>query len=340
MTNNNRYTLKRKNNKKIKNNKSIKRKYMDYKCNKLNVSRIHTIVYYDMGNIKGEPVIVLSGGPGEVVGNPKKLSKLFDMRRYHIIMVEQRGIGKSRPLGELKSNTTNDLVEDIEMVRKDLISNYGDSKSKIDILGMSWGSYVGLSYSIKYPCNVKRLVLRSVFLCSKEEFNDIENGDLYKKIHPDYYDKYSEGMKGKKSILENYIESIEKGSKDKMRRFLDFESNTVSMYPYIGKKKSKLSNDDMLMSKLQAHYFKNECFYKDMLSKNNMERMKDIDVIIINGRYDLSTPAYYAYRLHKMLPNSLIYLTVAGHSLVDKENWEIISEIYGGNKNGWKQISK
>jgi proline iminopeptidase len=63
----------------------------------------------------------------------------FDPSVYRIVLMDQRGAGKSTPHAELKENTTWHLVEDVETLRKHL----GIDRWTI-VFGGSWGSSLSL----------------------------------------------------------------------------------------------------------------------------------------------------------------------------------------------------
>ena len=127
----------------------------------LPVSDLHTIYVEESGNKNGKPVIFLHGGPGG--GVDPKYRRYFNPDKWHIIMFDQRGCGKSTPFAELKENTTWDLVDDIEKIRNHL------SIDRWVIYGGSWGSTLSLAYSQTYPDSCKALILRGIFLVRKKE---------------------------------------------------------------------------------------------------------------------------------------------------------------------------
>ena len=127
----------------------------------LPVSDIHSIYVEESGNKNGKPVIFLHGGPGG--GIDSSYRQYFDPEKWRIIMFDQRGCGKSTPFAELKENTTWDLVEDIEKIRKHLgIDSWV-------VFGGSWGSTLSLAYSQTHPSSCKGLILRGIFLVRKKE---------------------------------------------------------------------------------------------------------------------------------------------------------------------------
>ena len=127
----------------------------------LKVSDLHTIAWFEYGNRAGKPVLFVHGGPGG--GTAPMNARYFDPEAYRIVLVDQRGCGKSLPFAELEENTTGDLVEDFEKVRKTLgIDTW-------QVFGGSWGSTLALSYAIAHPERVTELVLRGIFLLRHKE---------------------------------------------------------------------------------------------------------------------------------------------------------------------------
>ena len=122
----------------------------------LKVSDLHTIAYSIYGNPNGKPVLFVHGGPGG--GTDPYMARYFDPKIYRIILVDQRGCGKSTPFAEIRENTTYDSVRDFEKLRVEL------GVDKWQIFGGSWGSTLALAYSIENPERVTELVLRGIFL--------------------------------------------------------------------------------------------------------------------------------------------------------------------------------
>jgi len=127
----------------------------------LQVSDKHKIYYHQYGKPDGEVIIQLHGGPGSN-SKPKHVEP-YDLKRFRVVLFDQRGCGKSEPKGLLENNTTKDLVEDIERLREHL------QIDKWYIHGPSWGSTLALLYAEKYPDRVRKLLLRGVFFASKAE---------------------------------------------------------------------------------------------------------------------------------------------------------------------------
>jgi proline iminopeptidase len=308
------------NNNKTKNMRKKYTKLKPYSTDSIQVSDIHNVFFYQYGNPMGIPVFFIHGGPGDF-SNPKVIS-LFNTNKYRIIMIDQRGCGKSTPFCETKENTTDNLVDDMHVIREYLSLH----DKKIILFGVSWGTFLALSYAIKYPSDIKRIILRSVFLCSQNEFNDIENGDFVKKILPDVYDDYIKNIKNIKRPMKEVYNKINNNSQSYLSKMYHYEKAQLNLVPNITKRSNKTVKKYTCAAKMQSHYFSNKCFSTNILSKMNL--IQHIPVTIVHGRYDLSTPAYYAYLLHKSLPKSQIFFTIAGHSMTDKENWNKLTSIF------------
>ena len=134
-----------------------------YESNFLKVSDIHTIAYSLYGNPKGKPALFIHGGPGG--GVVPDYARFFNPKKYFIILVDQRGCGKSTPFGETRENTTQNLIADFEQLRKLL------GVKKWQLFGGSWGSTLSLAYAIAHPDVVSELVLRGIFTLRKKELD-------------------------------------------------------------------------------------------------------------------------------------------------------------------------
>lgn len=253
---------------------------------------LHTLYVQEWGNPKGIKILYLHGGPGDGCSN--KYKAIFDTEKHYVIFLDQRGSGNSKPYGSIKANTTKNLVKDIELVR---------SKLEIDswiVYGKSWGSTLALCYTIAYPSSIKSLIIGGVYLGTKDEINWIEEGKL-EKFYPDIWEE----QKGKE--LDSFLYAqvvIPALSLDDRHAKID-----------------KAEFDDTPI-KIERHFNKNANFLPDNYVLNNSLSIK-CPVAIIQGRYDMITPPISAYKLHKALPNSKLYLTIAGHKSSDRGNYDV-----------------
>ena len=134
----------------------------------LKVSKLHEIYWEEMGNPVGVPILFLHGGPGAGIAPVHR--RFFDPYYYRIILFDQRGAGKSKPKAECRENTTQDLMKDIEELRRHLgIDNWL-------VFGGSWGSTLAIAYGELYPDSCLGFVLRGVFLGQEWEIEWFMNG--------------------------------------------------------------------------------------------------------------------------------------------------------------------
>ena len=132
-----------------------------YETGYLPLSAGHVMYWEQAGNPNGRPVLFLHGGPGAGAGTVHR--RFFDPGHWRIVIFDQRGAGRSRPLGGLDNNTTSDLVADIEILRRHLAID------RFLLFGGSWGSTLALAYAQAHPERVAGAVLRGVFLGRPQE---------------------------------------------------------------------------------------------------------------------------------------------------------------------------
>ena len=130
---------------------------------RLAVDGLHTLYFEQSGNAQGVPVVVLHGGPG--AGSSPSHRRFFDPAFYRIVVFDQRGAGRSTPHGELRDNTTQHLIADLEALRRQL------GIERWLLFGGSWGSTLALAYAQTHPQRCLGLVLRGIFLCRRHEID-------------------------------------------------------------------------------------------------------------------------------------------------------------------------
>ena len=286
----------------------------------LQVSDIHQVYYELCGNPEGKPVFVLHGGPGG--GSSPFMRRFCDPDKFLIVLHDQRGCGKSTPFAELKENTTQNLVEDIEKLRKHL--NLGP----IIILGGSWGATLGLAYAEAYPENVAGMVLRGVFCCTQDEIDHYYHGGV-RKFFPETYDKLLATLPdpNRRPLPNYFLELLETAdSTERMRisnawvkyevKIASLEVSDVWLDSVFG---GEASEEGLSMSLLENYYIANGCFMEEGQLLRDLDKIADIPITFVNGRYDMICPPITAYRLHQRLPNSkLVIAEGAGHWMGDE----------------------
>jgi proline iminopeptidase len=282
----------------------------------LKVSDIHDIYYELCGNPEGKPVFVIHGGPG--AGCSPYMRRFFDPDKFLIVLHDQRGCGRSKPIAELKENTTQNLVEDIEGLRKDL------DLDKIILFGGSWGSTLSLAYAETYPEHVCGLLLRGVFLGTKEESNNIVT-NVIPKFFPESYETMVEAVPVDTSGYSadtwlRLLQSENHADRVKYAKIMSrYEFKACGLHMEDELLDEYYGSDDNIehihtMALMEMHYVANNCFLEEGQLLKDVHRIQHIPITIVNGRYDMVCPPYTAYKLHKKLPGSkLIIVEVAGH---------------------------
>jgi len=288
-----------------------------YKTDYLKVSDTHELYYELCGNPDGKTVFTLHGGPGGA--SSPYMRRFFNPEKFHIIQHDQRGSGKSKPFAEIRENTTQHLIEDIEQLRKHL------KLDKIILFGGSWGSTLGLAYAEAYPENVSGLVLRGIFTATKEEIDHFYHGGV-SKFFPDTYDKFISALpEPDKHPLPAYLLSLIQSDDPAIRKkycevWARYEIKIASLvFPDHEVTKVIKSFDPEAFGVLENYYMANNCFLKEGQLFQEADKIKNIPLIMVNGRYDVICPPITAYQLHKKLSKSeLIIAEESGHWMGEK----------------------
>lgn len=292
---------------------------------RLQVDELHQIYWEECGNPNGFPVLFLHGGPG--VGTEKSNRTFFDPTFYRIILFDQRGCGKSLPYGCLKNNTTWDLVEDINKLKKFL------SIDRCLLFGGSWGSTLALTYAIKYPENVSGLILRGIFLSRQQEidwFYKEGANHLSPKAWQIFIDNIPIEKQGDlvaayhdKLHSDSYWAQIDAAAAWVLWEFANLQS--VPDYRLRLLLNSKLlfytfaiifANQNKTQAQIMNHYFINKSFFEtDNWILENIHKIQHIPGIIIQGEADQICPWKNAEELHLNWPiSTFLLIPNAGHA--------------------------
>lgn len=286
-----------------------------FKTGYLEVSPLHRIYFELHGSPQGKPVFVLHGGPG--FGCYPRLAQYFDPEKFLIVLHDQRGAGRSRPPGELRENTTQHLVADIERLRQHL-----EIDGKIVIFGGSWGSTLALAYAETHPDQVSGMVIRGVHTGTKDEIDNAFAGEAMRQFFPDAMARLEAALPSSLTEFEPkaLLELFEKGDDDLVRKvghaWIRFAIKTGHMHAPDEKVEQGWGDyDSRPAMKIDCHYASNRFFLEEGQLLRDAHKLKDIPLTIINGRYDMVCPPVTAWRLHQRLPKSkLIIVEQAGHS--------------------------
>jgi len=286
----------------------------------LKVSDLHTIFYEEVGNPKGKPIVFLHGGPGG--GINAKYRRFFDPKFYRVILFDQRGCGKSTPRNELRENTTWDLVEDMEKLRR----NCGVERWVV--FGGSWGSTLALAYAISHPERTLGMILRGIFLCRRSEI-DWFYQEGASQIYPDAWDKYlqpiPEGERG--NLVEAYFRRLTGTNLQEQikaaKAWSIWEASTSRLIPDADAI-ARFENPDeaITFASIECHYFIHNSFFEtDSFLLEKADEISHIPCRIVQGRYDVVCPARSAWDLAKAMPNADLRIVAdAGHSPFEPGN--------------------
>ncbi|MCR9225305.1 MAG: prolyl aminopeptidase [Hyphomonas sp.] len=284
----------------------------------LRVSDLHEIYWEESGNPDGLPVIGIHGGPGG--GSSPEMRRFFDPTIYRIILMDQRGCGKSTPHSELRENDTWSLVDDIETVREHL------GIDKWVLFGGSWGSTLALAYAVTHTDRVLGLILRGIFLLTEREIRWFYQEGA-SRLFPDAYDRYVAPIpEGERHDLLEAFHSRLTGTNKAERRaaakaWACWEGETITIQGPTSRPK-RFEEDDFAdaFARIECHFFYNKGFFeKDgWLLEQVAQKLGDTPGIIVHGRYDVVTPLSTAWGLKKAWPNADLHIIGnAGHSSLE-----------------------
>ena len=288
-----------------------------YNHGTLQVSDLHTLYFEESGNPKGKPVVLLHGGPGG--GSIPEYRRYFDPVKWRIVMFDQRGCGKSTPHSELNQNTTWDLVSDIEKLRMHL------GIEQWVVFGGSWGSTLSLAYSETHPQHCLGLILRGIFMLRQKEIRWFyQEGTSY--IFPDAWEEYLKPIPVAEHddlVSAYYRRLTSSDSKTRLeaaRAWSIWEASTSKLFPDPDLiQKLGESHFADAFARIECHYFVNKGFFdsEDQLLRN-VDRIRHIPGVIVQGRYDVVCPMVSAWDLHRAWPEAeLMVIPDAGHSMME-----------------------
>lgn len=279
----------------------------------LTVSGGHRLAYELCGNPSGRPVIFLHGGPG--AGCTPTHRRFFDPSAYRIVLLDQRGAGRSTPAASLIENTTGHLVADIECLRRHL------DITRWIVFGGSWGSTLALAYAAAHPAACRALVLRGVWLCRPV---DIEWWfEQLRLVHPEHWGEFAGHIppEERHDLLAAYL-----------RRLLDpdpsvhmpaalawekYEMGCSTLLP--APDDHRLPRDRILqLARIEAHYMHHRCFLRENELIDAVPRFRHLPGVIVHGRYDMLCPVEGAVALAAAWPEATLSIVAdAGHSAAE-----------------------
>lgn len=278
----------------------------------LSVDDLHSLYWEESGNPDGVPVLFLHGGPG--AGCSPKHRQFFDPAFYRIVLFDQRGAGRSTPLGELRRNTTPLLIDDIEQLRQRL------GVEQWLIFGGSWGSTLALAYAEAQPQRCLGLILRGVFLCRPAEIDWFMRG--IRLFYPEIWQRFADYLPTaeQEDLLGNYYRRLLDADPavhaPAARAWSHYEGQTATLLPD-PELAAHFASDPVALGlgRIEAHYFQHQIFLPDNSLLANLPRITHLPASIVQGRYDVLCPPVSAWELHQAWPGSQLTMVAdAGHS--------------------------
>lgn len=283
-----------------------------YNAGMLTLDGRHRMYFEESGNPKGAPVLFLHGGPG--AGAAPSHRRFFDPAHYRIVIFDQRGAGRSTPLGEITDNTTPLLVADIEKLREHL------GIKQWLVFGGSWGSTLALAYAEFHPERCTGLILRGIFLCRKSEIDWFLYG--LRNIFPEAWRAFSDPIPAAErgDLLTAYHRRLTDPDPavhlPAARAWGIYEGSCSTLLPS-PETVAYFAGDvvSLGLARIEAHYFKHDIFLPENSLLANVDRIRKIPGVIVQGRYDAVCPIVSADDLHRVWPEAEYHIIPdAGHS--------------------------
>lgn len=284
---------------------------------RLKVSDIHELYFEQAGNPNGLPVVFLHGGPG--AGIDPVYRQYFNPQWWRVVLFDQRGCGRSTPYAELRENTTWDLVHDMERLREHL------GIEQWLVFGGSWGSTLALAYSETHPQRCTGLILRGIFLVRQKELRWFyQEGAHF--FFPDIWEEYLAPIPPAErgDLISAYQRRLTSPDPTvrlaAARAWSVWEASTMKLVPdeELIKKFGNFAFAEPF-ARIENHYFVNRCFFQtDDWLLDNVEKIRHLPGVIVQGRYDVVCPMISAWELHRAWPEAeFIVVPEAGHSVTE-----------------------
>ena len=266
----------------------------------LDVGHGHSLYWERCGTRGAKPAVFLHGGPGS--GCSPKQRRQFDPALYDVLLFDQRGSGRSTPVGSLEPSTTWDLVGDIERLREMAGQN------KWLVFGGSWGSTLALAYAQTHPERASELVLRGIFLAGRSEFDWLYKwgaSELYPEGWEDFVGHIPEGERG--DLVEAYHRRLTHDDAAvrlaAAKAWSTWEALTVTLLPD-PEMLAEFTADDhaVAVARIENHYFRHACWLDEGQLLAGAGKLRGIPGVIVQGRHDCCTPPAAAWALKRAWP--------------------------------------
>ncbi|WDR02814.1 prolyl aminopeptidase [Devosia algicola] len=285
-----------------------------YASGHLDVGNGHSVYWERVGTPGAKPAVFLHGGPGGGISPSQR--RVFDPALYDVVLFDQRGCGCSTPHAELDHNTTWDLVADIEKLREMV------GVQSWLVFGGSWGSTLALAYAQTHPDRTSELVLRGIFTLRRSELLWYYQEGA-SNIFPDKWEGFvapipvSErddlmGAYRKRLVSDNKAVQLEAA-----KAWAKWEGETLTLLPDPSVSDAFYDGHYALaFARIENHYFVHAGWMDEGQLIRDAHKLADIPAVIVQGRYDVCTPAITAWALHRAWPEAEFHVVDdAGHAL-------------------------
>lgn len=278
--------------------------------------RGHVVSYSEYGNPTGPAILNFHGGPGS--GSKPKHAERFDLTKYRVILFDQRGCGKSTPLGGIENNTTEDILHDAERIREALgIETWF-------VGGSSWGSTLALLYALKHQDRVRGLLLAAIFLADADTLSwSMNDPKGVARLMPDVWARRMDFFKKFGIRLEHQNEDLLKALQEadpETRKEIaagihNWEGNLFSVESQVWYKTSEdITEANIASATIFVYYEMHKEFIPENYILNSIEAIAHIPTVIVHGRYDIACPVDKAYALNeRMKASELVIIPSSGH---------------------------
>ena len=286
-----------------------------YEIGELPLESDHVMYWEQSGNPKGAPVLFLHGGPG--AGTTPTHRRFFDPGHYRIVLFDQRGAGKSTPNASVEDNTTHHLIADIERLRETL------GIEQWLVFGGSWGSTLALAYAQTHPSRCRGLILRGIFLCGVEEVDWFLRG--MGRFFPEAWRNFAAAVPAAErgDLLDAYRRRLQSNDPDvniaAARAWAAYEATCSTLRPN-GDAVAAMRDPAgaLALARLEAHYLAHNAFLEDGDLLANIDAIRQLPGVIVQGRYDMVCPPATADRLATAWPEARFEIIAdAGHSALE-----------------------
>ena len=278
----------------------------------LEVGGGHRVYFEESGNPEGFPVLFVHGGPGSQSRPAHR--RFFDAAFFRIILFDQRGCGQSTPRGSLADNTTAHLIADMDALRRHL------GVEQWLLFGGSWGSTLSIAYAVVHADRVAGMILRGVFLGSRAEVEWFLSG--VRNIIPEAWAEFAGGadqplVQHYRRLIDNPAQGIAAAA---ARRWNDYEARVMDPANPSASAGAASAPEVLASVKVQLHYLSNDFFLRPEELLDNLWRITNLPMIIVQGRMDMVCPPLTAFAVARGIANAeLCMVADGGHSALQPQ---------------------